>query len=350
MSFFKRKGKTGSSPVAASGGSALSGMAFKSSSGGAKPGTVGGGSARPNWTTSLPPDPKGSNPASLSPPRAGIAFLDARVALIPQKELGYLLQALGERKLRPVLVPSVAKIVASVLKAKGGTGVQNDRAIIEGHFKAALDCVKAPDDVVASLHPAIDLNWLGEQKYGLPDHVEEGMWLALVDGVEERPDEMSVALAGKKGVPPEAIKQTGDRLTVSGEIVNVCRNTHGPHILLTADGAIESAALKDAGGPNLSARTFEMPKESVLGLRSLPDAQRLVGELFDLASKAQAQQSPEISPQEPLDGRDIWQREVKDPTDFYGGCGGWGVADGRRRSHGCPGRAEGGVLGRIIHS
>lgn len=293
-------------------------MAFKSS-GASKPGTT---VSRPSWTTSLAPDAKGSNPATLSPARCGIAFLDARVSLIPPKELGFLLHALGARQIRPVLVPSVAKIVGSVLKARGGTGVQSDRQVIEGHFKSALDAVKAPEDVVASLHPAIDMTWLGEDKFNLPNHVEEGMWLALVDGVEERPQEMSVNLAGRKDVPPEATKQTGDRLTVSSEIVSVCRNTHGPHILLTSDGAIESAALKDAGGPNLSARTFEMPGASTLGIRGLQDAEGVVGELFESARAAQASQSPLIAPQSPLAGKaDIWQRQVDVVVDPYGELG-----------------------------
>ncbi|RSH83551.1 uncharacterized protein EHS24_007239 [Apiotrichum porosum] len=298
--FKKLKAKTGTSPTNTT--SALSGMQFRGASSGgaaAKPGTT----ARPSWNTSLNPDPKSSG-ATPFPARDGIAFLDARVVLAPPKELGYLLVALGKAKIRPVLVPAVMKVAGGILKGRGGTGVLGDRQLLEAHFKAALEAVKAPDDIIADLNPVLSMSWLEENKYALPDDVESGMWLALVNGVDEKPNEQPAAIVRQssalgKAAPkqaPEVLKQASDRLSITGEVVTVCRNTLGPHLLLTGDRVLEKSAVEDLGGPDLGAITFEMSSASSnLPFKSAADADALIRKLLEQvkAAVAAAQASPQ---------------------------------------------------------
>lgn len=191
--------------------------------------------------------------------------------------------ALQRARLRPVLVPSVMKIVAGVLKQSGKWGVMNDKSILEGHLKAALDAANAPEDVVAGLNPGLDLYWLEEKRYALPETVEEGVWKALVDGVDGRPEGSVLAKAGKEGnQPPEAAKQTADRLTITHEIVTVCRHTPSPHLLFTSDDVVETAVVKDLGGPDLASRSFAMGKTSSVGWNAA-GAEQAVTELLNKA-------------------------------------------------------------------
>lgn len=279
--FKKLKNKVNSGPSSGNGGGGIQGMAFR---GGpptaAKPGTT---AARPSWSTSLDPDRPTTKASTLSPPREGIAFIDARVAMVPPKELGYLLAAMAKHKLRPVLVPALAKIVGQVCKEKGGTGVQKERTILENHLTAALTAAKAPDDVIAALNPALDMYWTGEKKYALEDHVEENVWLALVEGVEDNGENRPAMAASGVKQTPEALKQSADRLTITGEIVAVCRNTLGPHILFAGDEVLEAATVKDAGGPNLTGTTFKNIDKAGTGFRSQADADAFVARILEKA-------------------------------------------------------------------
>jgi len=283
MGLFGKKKDRSASTSNGGGSSALSGMKFKTAGGGGPGGARP--AARPSWNTSLGPDRNAAG-GDLG---TGIAFFDCRVALVPPKELGALLIALNKANIRPVLVPSVLKIVAGVLKTSGKWGVMNDRSVLESHLKAALDAANAPDTVVANLNPGLDLYWLEEKKYALPTTVEEGVWRALVDGIDEQPagpggSVLSKAGKDAKDKPAEAIKQSTDRLTITHEIVTVCRHTASPHLLFTADSVIESAAIKDLGGPDLAARTFEMGKNSSFGWSNpASQAEQTVNALLDRA-------------------------------------------------------------------
>ncbi|CAK9785073.1 hypothetical protein CC85DRAFT_287020 [Cutaneotrichosporon oleaginosum] len=288
--FKKLKEKVNSKNDAPSGG--LQGMSFR---GGppSKPGAASG-AARPSWSTSLDPDRPGATAASLSPPRAGVAFIDARVALVSPKELGYLLAAMAKLRLRPVLVPSLAKIVGQVCKEKGGTGVQKERTIIENLFTNALSAAKAGEDVVAALNPALDVHWVGDKKYALDDVVHENVWLALVEGVEDNGENRPAMAASGVKQSSEALKQSADRLTISSEIVTVSRHTLGPHIFFAGDEILEAAAVKDAGGPYLTGTTFKNIDKAGLGFKSQADADAFVKRVLEQA-KIDAAASPPIA-------------------------------------------------------
>lgn len=290
----KNKVNSGSSSSPSSSGGGISGMAFR---GGpptaAKPGTS---AARPSWSTSLDPDRPNATPQSLSPMRDGIAFIDARVAMVPPKELGYLLAAMAKLQLRPVLVPALAKIVGQVIKAKGNSGVMKERTIIENHLTAALAAAKAPEDVIAQLNPALDMMWVGDKKYALEDVVEENVWLALVEGVEDNGENRPAMAASGVKQTTEALKQSADRLTITGEVVCVSRNTLGPHILFAGDEILEAAAVKDAGGPNLTGTTFKNIDKAGTGFRSQADADAFVRRILEKARIDSAAKADEPAP------------------------------------------------------
>lgn len=295
---FKRKSKTGTSPVAST-GSALAGLNFKGA-GGSKAAAAPTTSARPSWNTSLAPDAKGSANAPF-PAREGVAFLDCRVSLAPQKELGYLLVALGKANIRPVLVPSVLKIVGTTIKEKGKHGVLGDRAVVEQHIKAALDSVGAPANIVADFNPALDMSWIDEKRYELPAKVEENIWLALVNGIDEKPGNGTLEKAGKAPTgkqTPEAAKQTSDRLTIINEIVSVCNNTKGPHLLFTTDSVIESSAVADFGGPDLGCTVFDMDRVATLGLKSTADGDAAVQRLLTKVQQGLATSPAPVAPRQ----------------------------------------------------
>jgi hypothetical protein len=286
--FKKLKEKVNSKNESSAGG--IQGMSFR---GGppSKPGAATGG-ARPSWSTSMDPDRPNATPQNLSPPREGVAFIDARVALVSPKELGYLLAAMAKLRLRPVLVPSLAKIVGQVCKEKGGTGVQKERTIIENLFTNALSSAKASDDVVAALNPALDMHWVGDKKYALEDVVEENVWLALVEGVEDNGENRPAMAASGVKQSSEAMKQSADRLTITGEIVAVSRNTLGPHIFFAGDEILEAAAVKDAGGPNLTGTTFKNIDKGGLGFKGQADADAFVKRVLEQAKVDAAAAAP----------------------------------------------------------
>ncbi|BEJ17725.1 hypothetical protein CspHIS471_0611260 [Cutaneotrichosporon sp. HIS471] len=290
--FKKLKEKVNSSKNDAPSGGSIQGMSFR---GGppSKPGSAPSG-PRPTWTTSMDPDSPGANPQSLSPARDGIAFIDARVALVSSKELGYLLAAMAKHRLRPVLVPSLAKIVGQVCKEKGGTGMQKERMIIENLFTSALSAAKVSDDLIAGLNPVLDIHWVSEKKYALEDVVEENVWLALVEGVEYNGENRPAMAASGVKQTSQALKQSSDRLTISGEIVTVSRNTLGPHIFFAGDEILESAAVKEAGGPNLTGTAFKNIDRGGLGFKGQAAADEFVQRIYQRA-KADAAAPPPLA-------------------------------------------------------
>lgn len=276
-------------------GSALAGMQFKGGSGGGKTTARG----RPEWQCSLRPDPA-TGTANPFPPRNGIFFLDAKVACADQAEVGNLLVALAEAGIRPVLVPSALKIVANVLKSrpKSNVGARNDRSIVESYLCEAMWAVKAPDETIQKLNPALDMSWLEEKRYGLSDDVEQGVWLALVNGIDNlNPNgnkaDIEQLAQHTKDAKLENQKQTSDRLTISHEIVTVCRNTLGPHMLFCSDRVLEASTVEDLGGPKLASKHVDIPdKSTTIGLRSKDAAKQLITELQNWKPI-----SPPVSPQ-----------------------------------------------------
>lgn len=273
-----------------SGGAGIQGMSFR---GGlpSKPG-AGASGPRPSWTTSMDPDGPGTTTQSLSPSRDGLVFIDARVALVTSKELGYLLAALAKNRLRPILVPSLSKIVGQVCKEKGGTGLLKERMIIENLFTSALNAAKISDDLIASLNPVLDMHWVAEKKYALEDVVEENVWLALVEGVEINGENRPAMAASGIKQTSQAMKQSADRLTISGEIVTVSRHTLGPHIFLAGDEILQAAAVKEAGGPNLTGAAFKNIDKGGMGFKSQGDADAFVKRIYDRAKVEAAAAQP----------------------------------------------------------
>ena len=281
-------------------GSALAGMQFKGGSNGK---ASSGPRSRPEWQCSLRPDPA-TGTANPFPARNGIFFLDAKVACADQTEVGNLLVALAEAGIRPVLVPSALKIVANVLKSrpKANVGARNDRSLVEAYLVAAMWAAKPTEEVVAKLNPALDMSWLEEKRYGLSDDVEAGVWLALVNGIDNlNPNGNKADIAQlaehTKDAKLENQKQTSDRLTISHEIVTVCRNTLGPHMLFCSDRVLEASTVEDLGGPQLASRHIDIPDKSTsIGLRSKDAAKQLITELQNWKPM-----SPPVSPQAPVE-------------------------------------------------